>query len=128
MAKYNPYKDDDGLSSEILDPTGPLIRWPKPSRKYKNAKPADSQWATGRACPKCANQLKFFQYDAALDLNVLQCTSCALVWFETDLAPQWNEDPNIDDNFNYRNIPPETVALWMKAREEEKKRNGEWLD
>lgn len=125
--KYNPYNDDDGLSKELLDAEGAKWRQIIDIPQDKPIAPAKSQWATGRACPKDAGQLTFFQYDEKNDIIVLQCKSCGSIYYKEDLDPhQFHIADGVQDNINFRNIPADVVQRWMDARENEKKRNGEW--
>jgi hypothetical protein len=124
--KGNPFQDDDGLKKELLDEAPPSYQVPIPP--YDNgevAPPAKSFWSTGRGCPKCAGQLRFREYVKESDLIVLNCTVCNSTWHEPDLRPHKDHEP-IGNNYNFTNIPLDMMQRWMDAREEEKKRKGEW--
>ncbi len=122
MAKpnINDPKENDEIT-EFPAPTDPILpnSLPPPPGlgTYPAPLPAKSQWSTGRGCPRCAGDLKLFEYVEADQLVVLQCKKCLKKWFETDL----------DSDELYRIIPPEAIlrelnkidrGAILKAREE----------
>jgi ssDNA-binding Zn-finger/Zn-ribbon topoisomerase 1 len=127
--KGTPYNNDDGLTEELLDQVGAIWRQIIQAPSTTGQPVAESQWSTGRDCPKCAGHLKFFEYREKTDTVILQCGTCRKIWHEPDLDAHdiHNQVEGLVDNINFREVPEDTVRLWMEAREQEKIRAGEWL-
>lgn len=130
VKKGTPYTNDDGLTSELLDEIGPIWRQIIEPPSTKGNPPAKSKWSTGRSCPRCSGDFKFFEYNEEKDIVYIQCRNCAHVFAEPDLEAHHYHIPDKPegdlDNINYRAIPLDLINRWMKAREDEKIRKGEW--
>lgn len=126
--KGTPYTDDDGLTADLLDQVGAVWRQIIQPKSTTGLQVAQSQWATGRDCPKCAGHLQFFEYREKTDTVILQCGQCHKIWHEPDLDAHdvHNQVEGLVDNMNFREVPDNTVRMWMEARENEKIRTGEW--
>lgn len=104
------YEEDDGLWH---------FRVPFEPLPTKGNPPAQSQWSTGRDCPRCAGQLMFFEYLPENDLIWLKCKKCHSKWFENDLDPI-NKNPLDEadeltlpmDNPLFRDIPAERILYY----------------
>lgn len=94
----------DGLEFAQVDTTG-------------NA-PAKSQKSSGRNCPSCSNRLTYIETTDAGNWLV-KCTGCHKTWVSEQLQ-------SLDSDWLFRQIPEDLKMRWMKAREEELKRKGEW--
>lgn len=104
------FEEDDGLW-HFRVPYEPLSTKGRPAAK--------SQWSTGRACPRCAGQLMFFEYIKEKDIVRLECKKCHSKWYENDLDPQ-NRNPLDEkdeltlpfDNVLFRDIPADRILYY----------------
>lgn len=81
--------------------------------------PAQSQWSTGRACPKCKNSLRIKEMNMDTELMTVFCSKCGSEFH----APDIESTTDIGDKI-HRQIPDALVTSWMKAREDEMRRRN----
>lgn len=79
--------------------------------------PAQSQWSTGRSCPKCAGPLMIWEANEELDIQYVKCKQCKGVYATDDIDA--HASPGADDL--YRNIPPERVMYYTRQTRKRKK-------
>lgn len=71
---------------------------------------AQSQWSTGRDCPKCSGPLKNFQLNEELDIQYVKCKQCKSVYAVDDIDAHIS--PGADDL--YRRIGPDRMMYYTR--------------
>lgn len=136
MAEKKPWRDpEQNDEKELLKDDDGLWHFRVPEADRPGlAGPADSQWSTGRNCPKCAGQLEFFEIMEKSEYIMVRCKQDpAHKFFTKDLEPK-NYDPLDDadkltlpyDNALFRDIPADRVLYYMNRidRQKQKEERG----
>lgn len=126
MAGKNINQDrDNSIAGELLTKQDNEKEWQKlvgfeiPQADTSENPAAQSQWSTGRQCPRCAHRLVMFELNTDSGILHIECRHCGGRWGHEQL-----ESPDSDEM--YRQIPDDVKIRWMQARENEMKRKGIW--
>lgn len=127
MAKPNSNSDrDEGVRGHLLTHLDTLeelqqvMKLEKQPIDTSGNPAAQSQWSTGRACPKCKNALRIKELNADSGLMTVFCSKCGTEYH----APDLESTTAIGDKI-HRQIPDTLVNAYMAARQAEMKKRGQ---
>lgn len=126
MEKRNNNQDrDEGVRGHLLQQMDnekaldELAKLTKPEIDTSENPAADSQWSTGRGCPKCKNTLRIKELNQDSGLMTVYCSACKKEYH----APDLESTTAIGDSI-HRQIPDSLVSSYMRAREDELRRRN----